>query len=84
MFLRTCELIRYKEVFKFQLAIDKALGVDLRTHNLPTCNEVTAILLVGIMGVEGDIFHQRYAGLQRISDTQPAFDPLHFLCCSQN
>jgi hypothetical protein len=75
-------LISYKEVLKFQLAIDEALGVDLRTHNFPTCNEVTAILLVGIMGAEGDIFHQRYSGLQRINDTQPAFDPLHFLCRS--
>jgi len=83
MFLRAGELISYKEVLNFQLAIDEALGVDLRTHNRPTCNEVTAILLVGSMGAEGDIiFHQRDGGLQRISDTQPAFDPLHFLCCS--
>jgi hypothetical protein len=34
------------------LAIDEALGVDLRKHNRPTCDEVAAILLDENMGGE--------------------------------
>jgi len=83
MFLRAGELIRCQEVLNFRLAIDEALGVDLLKHSRSTCNDVTSILLDGSIGGEVDIiFHQRDGGLQRISDMQPSFDPLHFLCCS--
>jgi len=34
------------------------------------------------MEAEWDILHQRGGGLDRISDRQPAYDPMHFLYCS--
>jgi hypothetical protein len=77
MFLRTGGFIRYQEILNARLAIYEAPGVDLRTHNRPTCNEVAAILLDVNIGAEGDIIlHQRGGGLQRISDRHPAYDPV--------
>jgi len=78
MFLRAGESIGNQEVLNVRLAIHAALGVDLRTHNRPTCSEVAAILLDN-MGAERDnILHRRGSGLQRISDTHPAYDRLYF------
>jgi hypothetical protein len=78
MFLRAGEFIGNQEVLGVRLAIRKALGADLRTHNRPTCSEVAAIVLDN-MGAERDIIlHRQGSGLQRISDTHPAYDPLHF------
>jgi hypothetical protein len=45
----------------------------------PACQEVAAILLEDNMRAERDItLHQRGVGLQRINDTLPVCDPLHF------
>jgi hypothetical protein len=72
MFLRAGEFIGNQEVLNVRLAIRKVLGVDLRTHNRPTCSEVAAVVLDN-MGVERDIIlHQQGRELQRISDTHPA------------
>jgi hypothetical protein len=79
VFLRAGEFIRSQESVNVRLAIHKAPGVDLRTHNCPTCNNVAAILLDDNMGAERDIIlHFQDGGLQRICDTHPAYDPLHF------
>ena len=45
IFLRAGDFIRNKEVLFVRLATHEAPGVDLQTHNRPTCNEVVAILL---------------------------------------
>jgi hypothetical protein len=45
MFLRAGEFVRNQEILHVRLKSHKAPGVDLRTHNRPTCDEVTAILL---------------------------------------
>jgi len=79
MFLRAGGFIRYQEVLSVRLAIYEAPGIDLRTHNRPTSNEVAAILLDDTMGAERDIIlHRRVGGLQRISDRQPAYDTVYF------
>jgi hypothetical protein len=60
MSLRVANLVRNQEVFNVRLATNEAPGVDLRTHNRPTCDEVAAILLEENMGGEGVIIlHQR-------------------------
>lgn len=70
-------LAGYQAVLNVRLAIYEAQGVNMQTHNRPTCNEVTAILLDDNMGAESDIIlHQRGGGLQRISDRHPAYDPV--------
>ena len=45
------EFIRNQEVLNVRLAIHEAPGVDWRTNNSPTCNEVAAILLYNNMGI---------------------------------
>jgi hypothetical protein len=45
MYLRAGEFKRNQEVLSVRLETHQAPGVDLRTHNYPTCNEVAAILL---------------------------------------
>jgi len=79
MFLQADEFVRNQEILNVRLKIHKAPGVYLRTHNRPTCDEVTVILLDDTTGAERIIIlHQRIRGLQRISDTHPAYDQLHF------
>jgi len=75
MFLRGGEFIRNREVQSVQLAIHKFPGIDLRIQNLPTRNEVVAVLLDDNTGAERDISHQRGGGLYRISVTHPATLP---------
>jgi hypothetical protein len=58
IFLWAGEFIRNQQVF-LSLEIHEALGVFLQTHNHPTWNKVTAILLGNHMGAERDIIlHQ--------------------------
>jgi hypothetical protein len=81
MFLRAAEHVRNQEVLNVRLTINEDTGVDPRTHNRPTCDEVAAILLDENLGSEGVIIlHQRevVGGLQRISDKHAAYDPLCF------
>jgi hypothetical protein len=79
IFLLAGEFIRNQEVIYVRLAFHEAPEVDFQTHNRPTCNEVAAILLDATMVAERDIIlYLRGVGLQRISDTHPAYDPLHF------
>ena len=78
IFLRAGEFIKNQEVLSVRLATDETLGVDLRTHNCPMYNEMAAIVLDNV-GAKGDMMlHQRSEELGRISDTLPAYDPLHF------
>ena len=42
MSLRADEFIRNQELLNVQFATHEVQGVDLGTHNLPTCNEVAA------------------------------------------
>lgn len=78
MFLGAGEFIRNLGVLSVRLATDETAGVDLRTHNCPSYNEVAAIVLDNV-GAEGNMMlHQRGGELGRISDTVPAYDPLHF------
>jgi hypothetical protein len=66
MLLRGGEFIRDQEVLSVRLAIHEAPGVDWRTHNSPTCNEVAAISHYGNVGAVRDIIlHRRCGGLQR-------------------
>ena len=59
MFLRAGEFIKNQEVLSVRLATDETLGVDLRTHNCPTYNEMAAIVLDNV-GAKGDMMlHQR-------------------------
>jgi hypothetical protein len=44
------EFIRNQQVLNVRLKIHEAPGVDLQTHDSPTCNEVAAILLYDNMG----------------------------------
>jgi hypothetical protein len=75
MFLRAGEFIRNQEVLSLRLATHETTRVDLRTKNSSRYKEVAAILLDDNVGDERDIIlHQ----LQRISDTHPACDSLHF------
>ncbi len=54
-------------------------GLDHRTHNSPTADEVAAIIIdEGATNERDIILHKRSGGLQRISDLHPAYDPLHF------
>jgi hypothetical protein len=54
-------------------------GSRFANSESPEYQEVAAILLEDNTGAERDItLHQRGVGLQRISDTLPAYDPLHF------
>jgi hypothetical protein len=79
MFLLAGDFVRNQEILNVRLKIHEDPGVDLRTHNHPTCYEGVAILLDENMGGEGFIvLHQRGRGLQRISYTHSAFDPLRF------
>jgi hypothetical protein len=45
MSLRAGEFIRNQELLNVQFVTHEVQGVDLGTHNRPTCNEVAAILL---------------------------------------
>jgi hypothetical protein len=79
MLLRGGKFIGNQEVLNFRLAIHEAPGVDWRTNNSLTCNEVAATLLYDNMGVVRNfILHLRCGGLQRINDTHPTCVPLHF------
>jgi hypothetical protein len=42
MSLRASECLRNQELLNVQFATHEVQGVDLGTHNLPTCNEVAA------------------------------------------
>jgi hypothetical protein len=55
MFLRAGEFTRNREVLNVRLAIREAPGIELRTHNRPTCNEVSAKLRDVNMGGERNI-----------------------------
>jgi len=64
MLLRGGEFVRNQEVLNVRLAIHEAPGVDWRTHDSPTCNEVAAILLYDNMGAVRDIIlHLQCGGL---------------------
>jgi hypothetical protein len=65
MLLRGGEFITDQEVLNVRLAIHKAPGVDWRTNNGPTCNEVAAILLYdNMVAVRDIILHLRCGVLQ--------------------
>ena len=64
LLLRGGEFVRNQEVLNVRLAIHEAPGVDWRTHDSPTCNEVAAILLYDNMGAVRDIIlHLQCGGL---------------------
>ena len=44
MFLQAGKYIRNPDVFDIRLVIHEGVGVDLQTHNHPTCNKVATIL----------------------------------------
>ena len=48
------------------------------TCNRPTCNEVVAILWTIMWEPKETLLCTRGGGLERISDTHRAYDPLHF------
>ena len=74
------KFISNEEFFSLRLAFHKVPVFDLRTQNSPTCNDLATILHDDNMGAERYIIlHQKNLGLQRINDTEPEYDPLHFL-----
>jgi len=60
MFLRAGEFIRNLGVLSVRLATDKTLGVNLRTHNCPTYNEVAAIVLDNVKVKRRDVAPARW------------------------
>src|SRR5512138_1192270 len=79
-FLSAGDLMRYGDVNDFRLVIHANHGMDLRTHNKPSVNEVAAIIVDdGIDDPRDVVVHLRGDGrLQRISDIHPSYDPLQF------
>jgi hypothetical protein len=56
MSLRAGEFIRSQEILNVQFATHKVPGVDLGTHNCPTCKEVAAILLTIMLEPKETLF----------------------------
>src|SRR5512138_351968 len=79
-FLSAGDLMRHGDVNDFRLVIHANHGMDLRTHNKPSVNEVAAIIAdEGIDDPRDVVVHLREDGrLQRISDIHPGYDPLQF------
>jgi len=62
MSLRAGEFIRNQELLNVQFPTHEVQGVDLGTYNLPTCNEVTAILLTIMWEPDETLFCSREVG----------------------
>jgi hypothetical protein len=70
--------IRNQEILKVRLATHKAPGVDLRTRNRQRVNRWPPFYSRIIWGRTRHYFAPARWGLQWISDTLPAYDPLQF------